>query len=104
MGPGDPSRAHQREVAGHDVDAAIGEGCQGGPGPASIPAHQRRLDQAAPEDLFGRTNQQGQSSGDLGLRPERPQGVDVADLGVAARHELSRETISNPERQVERAG
>ena len=64
-------RAEQGEVAARHVDAAVGRGREGGARPAPEAAHERLLDEAAPEHLLGRPDDEGEPGGDLGARPER---------------------------------
>src|SRR5438132_14108456 len=59
------------------------------------------LNEAAPEQLLRRTDDRGEPCGDLGLRPERPQGVDISDLLRTFRHDRTRHPISGPEEAVE---
>ena len=65
VGAGDPRRAEQGEVAGHDMDPAVGRGRERRPRPAAVPRHQRLLDQAAPEELLGRSDDGRQPGRDL---------------------------------------
>ena len=104
MSAGDPRRAEQREVAGDDVDAAVGHGCERGSAPAPIAPHQGLLDETAPEELLGRTDDRGQPGRDLRSAPDGPERVDVPDLRVATRDEASGKRITHPERRIQRGG
>ena len=105
VGAGHGGGADQGEVAGHDVDAAVG---QPRPGPP------RASGRSGPSGRTGRgPRQKISSAGPMrrasraaisASRPERPQRVDVADVRVAAGHEPAGEAVAGPEGQVQDAG
>jgi hypothetical protein len=59
------------------------------------------LNEPAPEQLLRRADHRREPRRDLGLRPERPQRVDVADLFGTARHDRARHPVSDLEDRVE---
>src|SRR5437879_641694 len=101
VGACDAGCAEQCEVAGYDMRARIGECGESRPPPSPVAAHQRRLHEAAPEELFCRTHDRHQARGDLASRSQRPERIDLADLRVATRDESPCEAIAQGERAVQ---
>src|SRR6185503_1529918 len=59
------------------------------------------LHESAPEQLLGRADDRRKARGDLGLRPQRAQRVDVTDLLRSAGHDRARRAIADLEDRVE---
>src|SRR6185503_15684178 len=86
-------RTDERGVLGHDVRAAV----QRRGGEVSGAA----LNEAAPEELLSRPDHKSEARGELLLRAERAQRVDVADLFTATRHDLTGDGVADAEDAVQ---